>query len=46
VNMKNALFWDLTPCGSCKNSVSEEIIASIIMMEALRSSEIYAYVGC
>jgi hypothetical protein len=20
VTMKNAVFWDITPCGSCKNS--------------------------
>jgi hypothetical protein len=29
--MKNAVFWDVMPCGSCKN-VSEEHIASIIRM--------------
>jgi hypothetical protein len=28
--MKNAVFWDLTPSGSCKNDVSKERIASII----------------
>jgi hypothetical protein len=27
--LKNAVFWDVTPCGSCKNDVSEERIASI-----------------
>jgi hypothetical protein len=30
VTMKDAVFWDDTPCGSCKNEVSEERIASII----------------
>jgi hypothetical protein len=28
--MKNAVLWDVTLCGSCKNRVSEERIASII----------------
>jgi hypothetical protein len=28
--MKNGVFWDVTPCGSCKNRVSEELSASII----------------
>jgi hypothetical protein len=28
--MKNAVFWDVTLCGSCKTDVSEERIASII----------------
>jgi hypothetical protein len=26
--MKNGVFWDVTPCGSCKNRVSEEHSAS------------------
>jgi hypothetical protein len=30
VIMKNAVFWDVTQCGSCKTDVSEERIASII----------------
>jgi demethoxyubiquinone hydroxylase (CLK1/Coq7/Cat5 family) len=30
VTKKNAVFWDVTPCGSCKNRVSEERSASII----------------
>jgi hypothetical protein len=25
VTMKNAVFWDVTPCGSCKNRRIEEI---------------------
>jgi hypothetical protein len=28
--MKNAVFWDVTPCGSCKNDFSEETSVSII----------------
>jgi hypothetical protein len=28
--MKNAVFWDVTPCGTCKNDVSEQRIAPII----------------
>jgi hypothetical protein len=30
VTMKNGVFWDVTPCGSCKNYVSEEPSASFI----------------
>jgi hypothetical protein len=30
VTMKNAVFWDVTAYGSCKNSLSEEQLASII----------------
>jgi hypothetical protein len=30
VTMKNGVFWDVTPCGSCKNRVSEELSASFI----------------
>jgi hypothetical protein len=28
--MKSGVLWDVTPCGSCKNDVSEERSASII----------------
>jgi hypothetical protein len=28
--LKNDVFWDVTPCGSCKNDVSEEPSASFI----------------
>jgi hypothetical protein len=28
--MKNGVFWDVTPCGSCKRDVSEELSASFI----------------
>jgi hypothetical protein len=28
--MKNPVFWDVTPCGSCKADVSEERSASFI----------------
>jgi hypothetical protein len=30
VTTKNAVSWDVTPCGSCKNRNSEERIVSII----------------
>jgi hypothetical protein len=30
VTKKNGVFWDVTPCGSCKTDVSEELIASFI----------------
>jgi hypothetical protein len=30
VTMKNIVFWDVTPCGSCKTDVSEEPSASFI----------------
>jgi hypothetical protein len=30
VTMKNGVFWDVTPRGSCKNRVSEELSASFI----------------
>jgi hypothetical protein len=32
VTMKNAVFWDVTQCGSCRTDVSEECITSIIRM--------------
>jgi hypothetical protein len=28
--MKNAIFWDVTLCGSCKNHILEEPITTII----------------
>jgi hypothetical protein len=28
--MKNGVFWNITPCGSCKTDVSEELSASFI----------------
>jgi hypothetical protein len=28
--MKNGVFWDVTPCGSVRTDVSEELSASII----------------
>jgi hypothetical protein len=44
-HLKNAVFWDVTPRGSCKNRrfggtspLSTAILVSL-MMEALRSSE-------
>jgi hypothetical protein len=30
VTMKNGVFWDVTPCDSCKIEVSEELSASFI----------------
>jgi hypothetical protein len=30
--MKNAVFWDVTPCGCCKSRLWAERIASIIML--------------
>jgi hypothetical protein len=40
--MKNRLFWDVTPCGSCKNrrfgGTSSPILVTL-MMEAQSSSE-------
>jgi hypothetical protein len=28
--MRNAFFWDVTPCGSCRTNVSETRTATII----------------
>jgi cytidine deaminase len=28
VTMKNGVFWDVTPCGSCKNRLTELGISS------------------
>jgi hypothetical protein len=45
VNMKNGVFRDVTPCGSCKNRLVTAKVVPIspilvtVMMEALRSSE-------
>jgi hypothetical protein len=33
VTVKNAVFWDVTPCGSVRTDVSEERIACIIRVE-------------
>jgi hypothetical protein len=41
VAMKNAVFWDVTLCGSCKNRCSGGTYRLVtMMMEAIRSSEI------
>jgi hypothetical protein len=32
---KNAVFWDVTPCGSCKNRRFEERIASTIRVKRI-----------
>jgi hypothetical protein len=46
--MKNVVFWDLTPCGSCKNRCYLLVTASVVpsspilvtlMKEALSSSK-------
>jgi hypothetical protein len=41
--LKNAIFWDVTSCGSLRTVVSEERTASVItttlMMEAICYSE-------
>jgi hypothetical protein len=34
--MKNSVFWNVTPYGYCKNRVSEERIASIIIVTKFR----------
>jgi hypothetical protein len=39
VIMKNAVFWDVAPCRSCVNCVSEERIASIFRVEKSASEE-------
>jgi hypothetical protein len=36
--MKNCVFWDVTPYGSCKNRRSGELFVTL-MKEALSSSE-------
>jgi hypothetical protein len=33
--MKNAVSWDVTHCGSCKNRVSAELIATIINVKRI-----------
>jgi hypothetical protein len=33
--MKNPSFWDVTPCGSYNNDVSEERIASMIRVTSI-----------
>jgi uncharacterized membrane protein YheB (UPF0754 family) len=39
--IKNAVFWNVMPCGSFKNLVTANIVPILVtlMMEALRSSE-------
>jgi hypothetical protein len=36
--MKNGIFWDVTPCGSVRTNVSEELNASFIRVT--RSGEL------
>jgi hypothetical protein len=40
--IKNADYWNATPCGSCKNDVSEERIPSIIMAKRIGELETFA----
>jgi hypothetical protein len=35
VTMKNGIFWNVTPCDSCKNLLSEELGASIIRVTGI-----------
>jgi hypothetical protein len=42
--MKNVVFWDVTPCGSCKNRRFEERIASIVRMIRIHSSATLVFV--
>jgi hypothetical protein len=48
--MKDSVFWDVTPCGSCKNDVSEELSASIIRVTRIgalgTTLAVVACVGC
>jgi hypothetical protein len=37
--MKNAIFWDVTPCGSRKNDGTEKRITSIIRVERIREEQ-------
>jgi hypothetical protein len=37
--LKNVVFWDVTPCGSCKNHVSEERSAFIIRVTRIGDLE-------
>jgi hypothetical protein len=55
VTMKISIFWDVTPCGSCKNRVSEELNASFIRVTrigvlgtslALTSNRWYFFAAC
>jgi hypothetical protein len=34
--MKNAIFWDVMPCGFCKTDVLEKYITSIFMVKRIR----------
>jgi hypothetical protein len=35
VTMKNGVFWDVTPCGSVRTDVSEELSASFIRVTGI-----------
>jgi hypothetical protein len=50
--LKNGVFGDVTPCGSCKNHVSEELSASFIRVTRIcelgttLASEEWCLLGC
>jgi hypothetical protein len=54
VTMKNGVFLDVSPCGSCKNDVSEEFSPSLIRVTRIGERKQYkialyffaACVGC
>jgi hypothetical protein len=39
MTMNNDVLWDVTPCGSCKNDVSEEFIPFIIRAKRIGAPE-------
>jgi hypothetical protein len=39
VTVKNAVFWDVTPCGSIRTDVSEELTAPIMRMTRIGELE-------
>jgi hypothetical protein len=38
--MKNAVFWDVTPCGSCKNRISRSVRRLLVSASVVPSSPI------
>jgi hypothetical protein len=40
--MKNGVFWDVTPCGSRRTDVSEELSTSFIMVTRIDELETLA----
>jgi hypothetical protein len=35
VSMKNAIFWNVTPCVSCRSDISEECMAPVIRVKRI-----------